>query len=123
MADALSRPPPATAQPLPPSQRPFPALAAEDWPEVGLAAPERPILAAIANAQPIDFSAIAAAQRACPEVAEMMNSTTLQITTQAVGDETLLGDVSTWVFRPLVPIQHREVVFQSLHAIHHPGVG
>ncbi len=33
---------------------------------------------------------MAAAQRDCPEVAEMMNSTTLQITTQAVGDETLL---------------------------------
>jgi hypothetical protein len=79
-------------------------------------------LDAIADAQPIDFSAMAAAQRACPEVAEMMNSTTLQITTQAVGDETLLGDVSTGVFCPLVPIQHREAVFKSLHAIHHPGV-
>jgi cleavage and polyadenylation specificity factor subunit 1 len=33
-----------------------------------------------------------------------------------------LGDVSTGVFRPLVPIQHREAVFQSLHSIHHPGV-
>jgi hypothetical protein len=52
----------------------------------------------------------------------MMNSTTLQITTQAVGDETLLGDVSTGVFCLLVPIQHREAVFQSLHAIHHPRV-
>jgi hypothetical protein len=51
-----------------------------------------------------------------------MNSTTLQITTQAVGDKTLLGDVSTGVFRPLIPIQHWEAVFQSLHAIHHPGV-
>ncbi len=48
---------------------------------------------AIADAQPVNFSAIAAAQGDCPEVAEMMNSTTLQITTQAVGDETLLGDV------------------------------
>ncbi len=115
VADALSRPPSATAQPPPPSQRPSPALTAEDWPEEGLAAPERPILAAIADAQPFNFSAMAAAQRACPEVAEMMNSSTLQITTQAVGDETLLGDVSTGVFRPLVPIQHREAVFQSLH--------
>ncbi len=26
------------------------------------------------------------------------------------------------MFRPLVPIQHREAVFQSLHAIHHSGV-
>jgi hypothetical protein len=107
VADALSRPPTATAQPLPPIQRPPPALAAEDWPEEGLAAPDRPILAAIAYAQLIDFSAMAAAQRDCPEVAEMINSTTLQITTQAVGGKTLLGDVSTGVFRPLVPIQHR----------------
>jgi hypothetical protein len=52
----------------------------------------------------------------------MINSTTLQITTQAVGDDSLLRDVSTGVFRPLVPIQHREAVFQSLHSIHHPGV-
>jgi hypothetical protein len=65
---------------------------------------------------------MAAAQRDCPQVEEMMKSTTLQITTQAIGDETLLGDASTGVFRPLVPIQHRETVFQSLHAIHHPGV-
>jgi hypothetical protein len=44
---------------------------------------------------------MAAAQRACREV---VNSSTLQITTQIVGDTTLLGDVSTGVFRPLAPI-------------------
>jgi hypothetical protein len=65
---------------------------------------------------------MAAAQRSCLEVTEMMNSDTLQITTQAVGGASLLGDVSTGVFRPLVPIQCREVVFQSLLSIHHPGV-
>jgi cleavage and polyadenylation specificity factor subunit 1 len=122
VADALSRPPSAAAQRPPPGKTTSPALAAEDWPEEGLVAPEQPIFAAIADAQPIYFSAMAAAQRSCPEVAEMTNSTTLQITSQAVRDETLLGDVSTGVFRPLVPIQHREVVFQSLHTIHHPGV-
>ncbi len=47
---------------------------------------------------------MAAAQRACREVAEMMNSYTLQITTQTIGDTTLLEDVSTGVFRPLAPI-------------------
>jgi hypothetical protein len=52
----------------------------------------------------------------------MMNCDPLQITTQAVGGASLLGDVSTGVFRPLVPIQCREVVFQSLHSIHHPVV-
>ncbi len=94
VADALSRPPSAAAQPPPLSQRPPPALTAEDWPEEGLAALDQPILAAIADAQPVDFSAMAAAQRSCPEVAEMMNSSTLQITTQTVGDTTLLGESS-----------------------------
>jgi hypothetical protein len=97
VADALSRPPPATAQPPPPSQQPSPTLAAEDWPEEGLAAPERP------NAQPINFSAMAAAQQACPEVPEMMNSTTLQITTQVVGDETLLETLRQGSFAHLYP--------------------
>jgi hypothetical protein len=122
VADALSRPPSASVQPQPPSQRPSPTPTAEDWPEEGLAAPDRPILAAIADVQPVDFSAMAAAQWTCPEVAEMTNSSKLQITTQVVGDTTLLGDVSTGVFHTLVPIQHREAVFQSLHSIHHPGV-
>jgi hypothetical protein len=44
----------------------------------------------------------------------MMNSTTLQITTQVVGDNSLIGDVSTEVFR----LQYREAVFQSLYSIH-----
>jgi hypothetical protein len=122
VVDALSRLPSAAPQRPSPGQPTSPALAAKDWPEEGLASPEQPILAAIADAQLIDFAAMAAAQRSCTEVAEMMNSTTLQTTTQAVGDEPLLGDVSTGVFRPLVPIQHREAVFQPLHAIHHPGV-
>jgi hypothetical protein len=122
VGDALSCPPPTPGQ-QPPTARPtFSAPTAEDWPEEGLVAPEWPILAAIAETQPVDFSAMAPAQCSCPEVAEMMNSTTLQITTQAIGDDSVLGDVSTGVFRPLVPIQHREVVFQSLHSIHHPGV-
>ncbi len=122
VADALSRPPTAAAQQPPTAQLISPVPTAKDWPEEGLVAPEQPILAAIANGQPVDFSAMAAAQRSCPEVAEMINSTTLQITTQAVGDDSLLRDVLTGVFRPLVHIQHREAVFQSLHSIHHPGV-
>jgi hypothetical protein len=55
VADALSRPSSANAQLPPPSQRPSPALTAEDWPEEGLAAPERPILAAITDAQMVNF--------------------------------------------------------------------
>ncbi len=95
MAEALSRPPSAAAQLPLRRQLTSPALTAEDWLEEGLATPEQRILAAVTDVQPVDFSAMAAAQRSCPEVAEMMNSTTLQITTQAVSDHTLLGDVST----------------------------
>ncbi len=61
VADALSHPPTAAAQQLPSAQPTSPAPTAEDWPEEGLVAPERPILAAIADAQPVDFSAVAAA--------------------------------------------------------------
>ncbi len=110
------------AQQPPTAQLISPAPTAKDWPEEGLVTPERPILAAIAEAQAVDFLAMAAAQRSFQEVAEMINSTTLQITTQAAGNDSLLRDVSTGVFRPLVPIQCREAVFQSLHSIHHPGV-
>jgi hypothetical protein len=41
---------------------------AKDWLEDELAAQERPFFSAIANAQPIDFSAMAAEQQSCPEV-------------------------------------------------------
>ncbi len=41
---------------------------AKDWLEDELAAQERPFFSAIANAQPVDFSAMAAEQQSCPEV-------------------------------------------------------
>jgi hypothetical protein len=122
VADALSRPPLPTAQQPPTAQPASSAPTAEDWPEECLVTPERPILAAIAEAQAVDFSAMAAAQRSCPEVKEMMNSNILQITTQVVGDASLLEDISTGVLPLLVPIQYREAVFKSLHSIHDPGV-
>jgi hypothetical protein len=88
---------------------------AEDWPEEGLAAlepihaletlttdnrigvapaempptvlaPKPQVLAAIADAQPVDFSAMAALQQSCPKVAEMLTSGNLQITSQTVGE-------------------------------------
>jgi hypothetical protein len=126
-ADALSRPPaslcpPGDAQQPPATPPTFFFPVAKDWPEEGLAALERPVLAAIADVQAVDSSAMSAAQRSCPEVKEMMNSDTLQIATQAVGGTPLLGDISTGVFCPLVPIQCREVVFQSLASIHQPGM-
>jgi hypothetical protein len=84
VADALSRPPPAAAQQPPTAQLTSSTPTTEDWPEEGLVTLERPILAAIAEAQAVDFSAMAALQRSCPEVKDMVNSNTLQITTQGL---------------------------------------
>jgi hypothetical protein len=63
VADALSRPLPAPAQQSPTAQTTSSAPTAEDWPEEGRAAPEWPILAAIVEAQAVNFSKMATAQR------------------------------------------------------------
>jgi hypothetical protein len=113
---ALSQWPSATTQQTLTAQPTFPAPTAQDGPEEGLVTPERPILAAIAKAQEVNFSAMATAQRSCLEVAEMINSTTLQITTQAASNYSLLGNISTGVFRPLVAIQGGGLPVTTLHA-------
>jgi hypothetical protein len=69
----------------------------------------------------VDFQALAAAQRTCPEVAAMHSSPSLQIVRPA-GDTNLLGDISTGTFRPLVPPIFRQAVIRSLRKVHHPGV-
>ncbi len=116
VADTLSR----RHQQLQLDQPTSPARTAEDLPEEGLVAPEWPILAAIADAQPVDFSAMAAAQRTCPEVADMMNSTHCRSQPRQSAMTRCSGTFQQ--VRPVVPIQHREAVFQSLHSIHQPGL-
>ncbi len=59
-------------------------------------APKPQVLAAVADAQPVDFSPMATQQQSCPEVVEMLTSSNLQITSQTVGRVYLLGDVSTF---------------------------
>jgi hypothetical protein len=86
------------------------------------AAPPEASLTAVAAAQPLDFSALAAAQLSCPEVASMKASTALSIVSKPLGEHQLLGDVSTGEFRPLLPPQFRAAAFHSLHDIAHPGV-
>ncbi len=71
---------------------------------------------------PLDFQAVATAQRTCPKVVAMSNSPSLQIVSRAAGDTTILGDISTGTFRPLVPPAFRQEVIRRLHEVHHPGV-
>jgi hypothetical protein len=62
-------------------------------------------LADVANVQSVDFLAMAALQQSCPEVAKMLTSDNLQSTSKTIGGASLMGDVSTGVFRSLVPNQ------------------
>jgi transposase InsO family protein len=99
VADALSRPDPV---PQPP-----PTTWVQSVAHTGQPAPSA--------------AALAEAQAACPDVAAMQQSSSLNITSQLVDGVQLFGDVSTGTFRPLVPRALRHAVFSSLHELSHPG--
>jgi Integrase zinc binding domain len=80
-------------------------------------ATSQPFIAAIP-----DLAAFAAAQRTCPEVGLMRQSPSLDIVCRLVGTEYLFGDVSTPLFRPLVPLPLHCGIFDGLHNAGHPGV-
>ena len=65
---------------------------------------------------------MAVQQIVCPQVALLKSAPALQITSVPVKDVFLFGDISTGVFRPLVPVPLRQAVFASIHAVAHPGV-
>jgi RNase H-like domain found in reverse transcriptase/Reverse transcriptase (RNA-dependent DNA polymerase)/Integrase zinc binding domain/Integrase core domain len=70
----------------------------------------------------VDFGEMALLQLACPDVQLMRDSPSLKTTQVEVGEQLLLGDVSTGEFRPLVPVPMRRLVFDVLHAVAHLGV-
>jgi RNase H-like domain found in reverse transcriptase/Integrase zinc binding domain len=130
VADALSRPGPGSAPSPPPPQGAAPALHTTSAPSASPSAASSPTPAAAATlttAQPFiaaipDLAAFAAAQRTCPEVGLMRQSPSLDIVCRLVGTEYLFGDVSTPLFRPLVPMPFRRDIFDGLHNAWHPGV-
>jgi hypothetical protein len=74
------------------------------------------------DAQPIDFLDLSFAQPACPDVQSMLVSPSLSVVSRKYGAAEVLGDVSTGVFRPLLPARFRSAAVLSLHNIHHPGI-
>jgi hypothetical protein len=115
VADALSRPPTV----------PIAGLPVHSIPEVS-SPPEPPRQAApatpVADAQPVDFLELSFAQPACPDVQAMLISPSLAVVSKKMGNAEVLDDVSTGVFRPLLPARFRSAAVLSLHNIHHPGV-
>jgi hypothetical protein len=72
--------------------------------------------------RPVDFVEMALLQKSCPDVEKMKTNTKLKISQVQVADQWLLGDVSSGVFRPLVPGPLRRLVFDVLHTAAHPGI-
>jgi transposase InsO family protein len=130
VADALSHPGPGSSPSPPPTLVAALTLHATSAPSAtpSAASSPTPVAAAtLTTAQPFiaaipDLAAFAAAQRTCPEVGLMPQSPSLDIVCRLVGTEYLFGDVSTPVFRPLVPLPFRRGIFDGLHNAGHPGV-
>lgn len=60
-------------------------------------------------------------QQTCSETQQQLNNPSLQIQTHTVDNLPLHGDISTGVFRPLVPSKLRKVIFEHTHNLAHPG--
>jgi hypothetical protein len=126
VADALSRPSPPTPPTAPSSTSCMPASVPTVMPSalpssmtasLPISATSVESKTAVAAAQCVDFSLIAATQLTCPDVAAMKFLPSLNVVSQVVEGVEVLGDVSTGVFRPLVPPAFREQVFLHLHNI------
>jgi hypothetical protein len=72
-------------------------------------------------ADPVNFEAMAAEQNSCAETQRLPGGTSLKLVFRQAGAHRLAGDVSTGVFRPIVPQKFHRDIFLNLHSISHPG--
>jgi hypothetical protein len=64
---------------------------------------------------------MAAEQNSCAEMQCLLGGTSLKLAFCQAGAQRLAGDVSTCVFRPIVPQKFHRDIFLNLHNISHPG--
>jgi hypothetical protein len=118
VADALSRPPPVLGIPA----QGLPVLSIPQLNPPSEPPRQTASQVTAADAQPIDFLDLSFAQPSCPDVQTMLVSPSLSVVSRKYGSADVLGDVSTGVFRPLLPARFRSAAMLSLHNIHHPGI-
>jgi cleavage and polyadenylation specificity factor subunit 1 len=83
--------------------------------------PTAPAVCAVPAApEGVDYSTIAAQQRACPTV-EAAWASSLKLELVRFGDVRVLCDVSLPHPRPLIPLPSRRLVFTAFHALAHAG--
>jgi cleavage and polyadenylation specificity factor subunit 1 len=71
---------------------------------------------------PVDFHAMALAQKSDEDLQAGTNSLILQPIPLPTTDVTLICDTSTGSPRPFVPESFRRIIFDSLHGLAHPGI-
>jgi Integrase zinc binding domain/Integrase core domain len=81
----------------------------------------RPAAAVAPATCSVDYRRLAAAQKVCPETAELSTCQSLHVQSVSVNNVELLCDISNGLIRPLVPADFRQAVFQSIHQLAHPG--
>jgi hypothetical protein len=86
------------------------------------AAAEDPLLLAAKAATPIDYMAMAAAQKTCSDCIKLSMSPSLHVKQQLIGESQLLCDFSTGRARPLVPAEFWPEVCQAMHNLAHLGI-
>ena len=103
VADALSRPPDATVC------------------SVSTDMPLSECFSADAIVPVLDHHCLATDQLVCLEMAALCASSSLHFSRQYIDRHTILGNISTRTFRPVVPQSFRQQVFETIHNIAHPG--
>jgi hypothetical protein len=74
------------------------------------------------SSPPLDIRELAAAQSTCADCQRATSSPALRVITAKLDSTPLLVDISSGVFRPLVPASHRRRIFEAIHYLAHPGV-
>ena len=70
----------------------------------------------------VDWGALAAAQRSCPDVQQLAANPSLRVSAAQLGGHMLMCDFSTGVPRPLLPPVFRAIAFAATHGLAHPGI-
>jgi hypothetical protein len=69
---------------------------------------------------PVDFEEMATEENHCAETQRLLCGTSLKLAFRQTGAQRLADDVSTGVFRQIVPLKYRKDIFAHFHNVAHP---
>ena len=113
VADALSRPPTTSSSSPSVDSRSTCSTPAEPRTVSAVVPPS--------SAEQPNWPAIAVGQATCHQTESLLKSQSLQLKRVTVGEDTVWCETSTGTLRPLIPVGHRQAVFDSVHGLAHAG--